>query len=530
MKNRYLIITTALLIFCWGCDKDFEQLNVDPNSVSADIIQFEKVFSTVELYSAGNSDGHAFDAERGNMIYSGCIIQHWATNGYSYGDKYNYHEEYITANWVAMYPDAIKHIVDVVENTRDKENKKNLYNIARIFKVYLFQFLTDLYGDLPYSEAGKAYKGGILFPKYDKQEDIYADMLKELDEAATALDASAANTLGDQDIIYGGDVTKWKKFAYSEMARLAMRMSKVAPDKAEQWVQKAVAGGIMTSNDDNAIVEHFAVADAVVSNNGTGWELVSEEAGQFKMSKTFIDFFKSHNDPRLHFYATVSPDPGALWNTPDFNFGDTTSSIQIGMPNGYDYEGGLVPITTAPNFPGDVNKYSITNRYTFARADAPTFYLTAAETQLLLAEAAQRGWISGDAQDIYDNAVTLAFTQLIQSGANWTEAQAEAAANAYLAQNPYKAATGLRQINEQYWVTVFMDEYEAFANWRRSGYPVLTPVNYPNPSINQTGGVIPRRLTYPQSEAAINTEHYNEAVSRLSNGNTMLSRVWWDKP
>jgi hypothetical protein len=433
MKNRHLIITAAFLIFSFGCDKNFEQLNVDPNSVSGEIIQFEKVFSTVELYSAGNSDGHAFDGERGNMIYSGCIIQHWATNGYSYGDKYNYHEEYITANWVAMFPDAIKHIVDVVENTRDKENKKNLYNIARIFKVYLFQFLTDLYGDIPYSEAGKAYKGGILFPKYDKQEDIYADMLKELDEAATALDASADNTLGDQDIIYGGDVDKWKKFAYSEMVRLAMRMSKVAPDKAEQWVKKAVAGGVMESNDDNAIVEHFAVADAVVSNNGTGWELITEEAGQFKMSKTFIDFFKSHNDPRLHFYATVSPDPGALWNTPDFNFGDTTSSIQIGMPNGYDYEGGLKPITSAPNFPGDVNDYSITNRYTFARADAPTFYLTAAETQLLLAEAAQRGWISGDAQDIYNNAVTLAFTQLIQSGANWSESKAEAAAASYLA-------------------------------------------------------------------------------------------------
>jgi hypothetical protein len=188
-----------------------------------------------------------------------------------------------------------------------------------------------------------------------------------------------------------------------------------------------------------------------------------------------------------------------------------------------------VPISTAPNYPGDVNNYSITNRYIFARADAPTFFLTAAETQLLLAEAAQRGWITGNAADIYDNAVTLAFSQLIQTGADWSEGEAEAAANSYLTQNPYTAATGLQQINEQYWVAVFMDEYEAFANWRRSGYPALTPVNYPNPSINQTGGVIPRRLTYPQSEATINAEHYSDAVSRLSDGNTMTSRMWWDK-
>ena len=467
---------------------------MDPNSVSGDIIQYEKLFSTAELYSSGNSDGHAFDGERGNLIYCSCLIQHLSSNNYSFGDKYNFQEEYITANWVALFPNAIKQIVDVVENTRDKENKKNLYNIARIFKVYLFQFLTDLYGDIPYSEAGKAYTGEVLFPKYDKQEDIYADMLKELDEAAAALDENASNTLGEQDIIYGGDVTKWKKFAYSEMTRLAMRMSKVAPDKAQTWVQKAAAGGVMTSNEDNAIVQHFAVADAAVSNNGSGWELVVEEADHFRMSKTFIDFFKSHNDPRLHFYATVSTNPGALWPTTDFNFGDTTSSIQLGMPNGYDDLGGLVPINTAPDYPGTRNKYSIVNRYTFARADAPTFFLTAAETQLLLAEAAQRGWITGNAADIYDNAVGLAFSQLIQTGANWTEGQALAAANSYLAQNPYNASTGLQQINEQYWVTVFMDEYEAFANWRRSGYPVLTPVNYPNPSINQTGGVIPRRL------------------------------------
>lgn len=530
MKNRNLLFLIIFAFIVWGCDKNFEQLNINPNSVSGEIIEFEKLFSTAQLYSSGNSDGHAFDAERGNLIYCSAIIQHLATNGYSYGDKYNTNEEYITANWQALYPNAVKQIVDVVENTRDKEEKTNLYNIARIYKVYLFQFLTDLYGDIPYSEAGKAYTETIFFPKYDRQEDIYTDMLKELDEAAAALNESHANTLGVQDIIYGGDVAKWKKFAYSEMVRIAMRMSKVAPDRAETWVQKAVTGGVMTTNDDNAIVQHYAVNDAQVSNNGTGWELIMEEAGQFKMSKTFIDFFKNHSDPRLRFYATVSPDPGALWGTPNFNLGDTTVSKQIGMPNGYDGIGGLVPINTEPNFPDTVINYSIVNRYTFARADAPTFVLTAAETQLLLAEAAQRGWIGGDAADIYRTGVRLAFSQLIQTGANWSESEAAAEADAYLTSNPYSSATGIRQINEQYWVVVFMDEYEAFANWRRSGYPELTPVNYPSSAINKTGGTIPRRLTYPLSEGSINTQNYNEAVSRLSDGNTMISRMWWDKP
>ena len=104
MKNKFLIITATILIFSWGCDKGFKELNVDPNSVSGDIIQYEKLFSTAELYSSGNSDGHAFDGERGNLIYCSCLIQHLSSNNYSFGDKYNFQEEYITANWVALFP------------------------------------------------------------------------------------------------------------------------------------------------------------------------------------------------------------------------------------------------------------------------------------------------------------------------------------------------------------------------------------------------------------------------------------------
>jgi hypothetical protein len=148
----------------------------------------------------------------------------------------------------------------------------------------------------------------------------------------------------------------------------------------------------------------------------------------------------------------------------------------------------------------------------------------------LLAEAAERGWISDDAATVYKGAVELAFDQLSQTGGNWSTTEAIAQADAYLAHNPYNSATGLQQINEQYWAVVFMDEYEAFANLRRSGYPALTPVNYPNSAINTTGGTLPRRLMYPQHEASINSANFNEAVARMSDGNSMKSRVWWDVP
>jgi hypothetical protein len=240
---------------------------------------------------------------------------------------------------------------------------------------------------------------------------------------------------------------------------------------------------------------------------------------------------KNTSDPRLKYMATVATNPGAQWSTSNYDYGDTTYSKQIGMPNGYDVLGSTTDISNASNWPGtkgvytnvDRNKYSIVNRYTFARMDAPTFMHTYAENQLLLAEAAYRGWVTGEPDTYYNEGVKAAMEQLTQTGANPGVSSTQV--SAYLAKNPYNSATALQQINTQYWLATFMDEYEAWCNWRRSGYPQLTPVNYFG---NVTNGTIPRRFTYPTSEATSNTKNYDEAVSRLSNGDVMTSRVWWD--
>src|SRR5690606_13641889 len=195
----------------------------------------------------------------------------------------------------------------------------------------------------------------------------------------------------------------------------------------------------------------------------------------------------------------------------------------LGMPNGYDELSAETDISKAPNWPGNLNNYSIVNRYTYARLDAPSFLLTHAETQLLLAEAANRGWIGGDAKAYYDEGVKAAILQMNQLGAS--PAVTESQATAYLTANPSDANQALEQINTQYWIATFMDEYEAWTNYRRSGYPILKEVNYFN---NVTNGKVPRRFTYPTSEASINTANYNEAVSRYRNGDRMTSRMWWD--
>jgi Starch-binding associating with outer membrane len=531
-KTYSLPAVAALILLATSCTKNFEQINSDPNHALT--IDYSALLTNAELITTGNSDGNAYEAWRGNLIYSSCLIQHMASVvGYWDGDKYLYSASYNSAYWDQNYgpqsadgsvnsnSSPIQNIVEVVSNTKNNTAKSNLYNIARIFKVFQFQRLTDLYGDIPYSEAGLGYISSITLPKYDKQSDIYPDMLNELQDAASKLDASA-DLIGAPDLIYGGDVTLWKKFAYSEMLRLAMRLVKVDPANAQKYAAMAAAGGTFSSAADNAIVTHQLAAPNGAGSqvaDGSGSVLRTIDPAAAHLSQSFVNLLKSTNDPRISFLGTVIVDPTVF-----SDMGDTTAAHQLGMPNGYDLGGGTSDISTAPGYPGNQNDYSYVNRYTFSREDAPTFFLTYAETEFLLAEAAERGWIADAAATHYNNGVTGAMAQLVQAGAGPSPAQAAA----YLAANPYNPADALNQINTQYYISTFLDGYEAWANWKRTGFPVLIPVaGYPG---NVTDGTIPRRLTYPSTEAGVNPTNYAAAVSDLDNGDKMTSHVWWDKP
>jgi hypothetical protein len=532
-KKIFLAASVSIALLGSGCKKNFVSINTNPNAVSAGEENYASLLTNSQLVTSGNSDGNAYEDWRGNLIYASCMIQHLSsTTGYWEGDKYFDNAGYLSSYWDQDFgPQSsgannensnsapVTNLVDVVYNTKNDPAQVNLYNIARIFKVYLFQRLTDMYGDIPYSQAGMGYIAGITEPVYDKQQVIYTDMLNQLDSAAAALSTSAA-TPGAADLIYGGNVAQWQKFAYSEMVRIAMRLSKVDPTTAQTWVQKAVAGGTFTSNADNAMLVHQAAAPNGAGSqvaNGSGQVLGVIDPTSAHLSQTFVNFLQSTGDPRLPYLGTVVANANVATD-----MGDTTAADQLGQPNGYDLNGGATDISAAPGYPGNQNKYSYVNRYTFARATAPTFFLTYSETELLLAEAAQRGWISGtSAATYYANGVAAAMGQLTQAGAG----PSTGVISAYVAANPLVAGSELQMINSQYWVASFMDETESWANWRRSGYPVLTPVNYVG---NATSGSIPRRYTYSTVEAATNSANYSAAVSGLSNGDKMTSRVWWD--
>ena len=548
MKQKIVLAAAvSMALFGSSCKKNFLAINTNPNAIPAAQEDYGSLFTNAQLIASGNSDGNAYEDWRGNLISASCMIQHLSsTAGYWDGDKYFDNAGYLSSYWDQDFgpqPSGVNNqntnsapitnLVAITYNLRNDPKQVNLYNEARIFKVYLFQRLTDMYGDIPYSQAGLGYISGILEPVYDKQKDIYTDMLNQLDSAAAALDPTAG-TPGGSDLIYNGKVVEWQKFAYSEMVRIAMRMSKVDPTDAQTWVQKAVAGGTFASNADNAILTHQAAAPNGAGSqvaNGSGQVLGVIDPTSAHLSQTFVSFLQSTNDPRLSYFGTVIADA-----TVATDMGDTTAAHQLGQPNGYDVTaGGKMNISTAPNFPrlpdttsADSltiyqNRYSFVNRYTFARATAPTFFLTYSETELLLAEAAFRGWISGSAATHYANGVTAAMGQLTQAGAG----PSDAIIGAYVTANPLVTGSELQMINNQYWVASFMDETEAWANWRRSNFPTLTPTNYTG---NATGGTIPRRYTYSTVEAATNATNYSAAVSGLSQGDKMTSRVWWDAP
>lgn len=497
MKKSIYILLFALVFS--ACDNGFEDLNVDPTKPSQ--VSVANKLTAAQLFTSGER----YENWRAGLIYSSTMMQHFATTaGYWDGDKYTWNRGYASSMIDRIYGNAVKNIEDMLVQLDEEGAPEEMKAIVRIQRVIVFHRLTDLYGDVPYSEAGKAVISGILKPKYDAQSDIYADMLKELEESAAAL-GSGTSQFGAADLIYQGDQAKWKKLANSLMLRLGLRLIKVDPAGAQAWATKAISGGVMESNDDICYVQH-TVGPAGINQNGNGEVFLAD--GNPRMSKTFIDFLQAGNDPRLPILAARRGD------------GSTDPADLQGFPNGLDSQM-LLDMTGEDN----TDAYAEPNRSIITGVDAPMFFQTYAEVEYMLAEAAERwGLAGGDPEPHYNAGVRAAMKMLELYGP--AGAIADADIDAYLLANPFDAGNALEQINTQYWAATFLNEYEAFANWRRTGYPALVPVVYPG---NVTNGTIPRRLTYSVSEQSNNPENYAAALS-AQGPDELTTRVWWDVP
>jgi len=518
----FLLILTAA-----GCTKDFKDINTNPVAYGPKNFDPNYTLTSAQLNYTGSID-FAYDTWRGNLIYSATMMQGLSTViSYWAGDKYLLNEGYTAAYWgnnaVGAYIEQVRPVVDVVEFTKDNVKYNNVHQIARIWKALIFERLTDLYGDVPYSEAGQGVYTGNLNPKYDKQQAIYTDLLKEVEEATAALNPSGDVVTGD--VIYKGDIAKWKRFGNTLLLRLAMRLTKADENTAKSYAQKAI-GNTMNDNGDNAFVKHDAAGARVTQNRNS--QVLLGDGGQenyyVKWSKTFIDILKTDGDPRLGKVAVTKLYLTESGKDQNGAF-DANPVVQKGMPNGKDLSGiAGRDIRQDASFTA-FSEYSSPHPSMIKR-DGITLILTYAESELLIAEAAQRWGLGGSAAIHYGNGVKAAITCLGQYDASL--AIADGIAEAFVTGHPYVAATGLQQINTQYWLhtNTMLDFYETWSNWRRSGFPALTPVVYPG---NATNGTIPRRFPYPVDEAAKNGVNYKAASLAVPGGDNLTGRVWWDK-
>jgi hypothetical protein len=334
-----------------------------------------------------------------------------------------------------------------------------------------------------------------------------------LDEASAALDATKPTE--PTEILYGGDVAKWKRFGYSLLLRAAMRLTKVEPATAQTYVAKAVAGGLMQSNADNATLRHTALY-----NNYIAQHLAAREKTNFYLAAPFVNYLKANNDPRLpviavrYVGAKGGPDQVASRASSD-------PAVQVGMPMGYDNI--TINSVLQQNGVASLWDFSQVNLTTVLKIDAPEFFVTHAQTQLLLAEAVVRGWTTGDAAALFASGVRAHMEQMALYDPK--AVIPESAILAYLQAHPLDLGNALEQINTQYWVASFLSGPELFANFRRSGYPTLAKNPYPASEIK---GDFIRRMPYPDSETIVNQGNVNEAISRQG-PNTLDTRVWWDK-
>lgn len=518
--KRLIFISTVFLFA--GCDKDFVEVNTNPYAINS---------VDPALLFAGAQRTHV-----GTWTAEHTIVQQFVTpynTGANIGFSFNQDIDGMSTPKWGEYNSNIKNMIQALTILGPTTTRVNLKSMIRIWKAQVFMGMVDAYGDVPYSEAGKAVSDVIFYPKYDDDAAIYADLYKELKEAIAALNPTA--DFVPEDLFYGtkaqpstktatapDQVAKWKKLGNSLLLRLGMRYSKLDPAKAQTIVSEAFTGGVMASNADNAHVKYdgtlYTQGDNAVLRNFSQFNYAAEP---------FVNQLKSTMDPRGKFILANFSNPGNVAAQPN---PDTVLANQFGVPIGVE-DGPIAAGAPYRGIRGGGLNYSQINVWTIAAPNAPEFWVTYAQTSLLLAEAAKRGWVpGGDAQAkiYYDNGI-MADMDAYSLYPGTTPISA-ADKTGYLAQSSiaYNATDAIKLINTQYWIATIRNGTEAFANFRRTGFPALTPNPVKGKLTGSTEG-FPRRLSYPDAEASANTENYNAAKAAMGGEDHIKVRVFWDK-
>ncbi|WP_268121863.1 SusD/RagB family nutrient-binding outer membrane lipoprotein [Roseivirga pacifica] len=505
------IVVLALLVTVASCDDGFEELNENPNSPES--VPASLLLPTVLRNGINENAGKAWGT--GNVV-----MQYSAKIQFTNEDRYNWGPESNPYNSYYNIMRDLENIKRIAEET----GNNNYKGVALVFESWLYSVLTDSYGNIPYTEATMA-KEGTNLPKFDDQQTVYQGIIASLTEGNSLLDPSGAGI--DGDILFDGDIMRWKKFANSLLLRVHMRLSdRVDPSSAMQAIlNDPVTYPIMEGNEDNVALQYLAD----LPNQQPLYTTRSGSFDEYRLSEKMENTLKSLGDTRLFVYAQPTTDSGAgmVGNWDDYQ----------GVPNGLADEEALQYAPSGDPTKGGSNFISrVGLMFSCSACDdnaSPTarqaMIISYSEQQFVLAEARERGFItSGAAEDYYTSGIQASFdyydARLAEGG--YTEIMDAVEVDAAYFAQPEVAYTGtqddkLSKIGTQKWISLFFTGTESWFDWRRTNYPEILP----GPGAVQPA--VPVRFIYPSSVQALNKANYDEAVqSQGADDNT--TKVWWD--
>ncbi|MBI9033076.1 MAG: SusD/RagB family nutrient-binding outer membrane lipoprotein [Bacteroidales bacterium] len=505
MKKIFINIAIIILIFNVSCVKDLTDLNVDPNNQNT--VDPHLLFK----FSVKRGMGNFYNAS--HFEYNGLHqwMMYFATRGgIEPGNEYP-QPSTSDAFWSENYVDAMNNAQLIIQMAEENPELVNMASVATIWKVYLMHRVTDLWGDAPYSQALNGYPNLNFTPEYDNQQEIYTLMLLQLEKAVESFDDEKEFFTVESDLIYEGNIDTWKRFGNSLRLRLATHINQVDPVLSSEIITSLQESDLIESNDQIATFQFNSVFNKPLYEAGS--IQYKQGSNYINPSKFLVDLIIEKEDPRKHI----------LFEKSDLSATFPFLDEYRGIPNLLAYNSEIwdqynldAQLIDPQGEYGDVSRMG----KWFLNNDRPFALMTYGEVCFLKAEAAINGIWPGNAMDYFKSGIR-AHMEYINLHLTEQQAISEIQINNFL--NSFNELTLEEIITQKYILFAYENVIEAYAEYRRTGFPVLT--DYYGDPINDE--IFPKRIKYPFSEFTLNRTNYEKAVDHQG-PDDKFTHIWWD--